>query len=167
MPAAVLQMPGLLWPVIITLLLIYNGKRRSPVKFRHFHDSDPTGDLLSHESGESIPMSPASASQMKGSALNGTGSGQVNGSLSMVQCGGIPEQRSVKTMQNISPGTGNKEAGRVVAEENTGRTHNTGQGIVNVEQKHLSYEDIPETGVKGMMGTEKQGYVSAEGGAAS
>jgi hypothetical protein len=69
-------------------------------------------------------------------------------------------------MQNVSPKTGNEEAGRDVAEGNTIGTHVVVPGIVNVEQKHSSPEDLSGAGGKGRAGTGQPGYTSANGGAA-
>jgi hypothetical protein len=68
-------------------------------------------------------------------------------------------------MQNVSPGTGKEETDRDVAEEYKAKIHVTVTGIVNVEQKHASPEDVFSAGGKGRAGTGKQGYPSATGGA--
>jgi hypothetical protein len=67
-------------------------------------------------------------------------------------------------MQNVSPGTENEGAGWNVAK---GNTHVTGSGIVNVEQKISSLEELSDIGCKVITGTEQTGYPSPNGGVAS
>jgi hypothetical protein len=67
-------------------------------------------------------------------------------------------------MQNVSPGTENEGAGRNVAK---GNTHVTGSGIVNVEQKISSLEELSDIGCKVIARTEQTGYPSPNGGVAS
>ena len=56
-------------------------------------------------------------------------------------------------MQNVSPKTGNEEAGRDVAEGNTIETHVTVPGIVNVEQKHSSPGELTGIGCRATAGS--------------
>ena len=70
-------------------------------------------------------------------------------------------------MQNVSPGTENKESGRDVAEKNTLKNHVTVPGIVNVEQKHFTPGDLLRVGWNAKAGTGQPGYPSAKGGAAA
>lgn len=70
-------------------------------------------------------------------------------------------------MQNVSPGTENKEAGRDVAEGNRIGIHVTVPGIVNVEQKHSVPGDLSGVGRKAKAGTGQPKYPSAPRGAAS
>jgi hypothetical protein len=70
-------------------------------------------------------------------------------------------------MQNVSPGTENKEAGRDVAEGNTIKNHVTVPGVVNVEQKHSAPGDLLSVGWKAKAGTGQPEYRSAKGGAAA
>lgn len=67
-------------------------------------------------------------------------------------------------MQNVSPGTENEGAGRNVAK---GNIHVTGSGIVNVEQKISSREELSCIRCKAFAGTGQWGNPSPNGGAAS
>ncbi len=72
----------------------------------------------------------------------------------------------VNNMQNVSHKTGNEEAGSNMAEGNNIGTHVIGPGIVNVEQKLTSPEDLIG-GSKGRTGTGQPGCLSENRGTAS
>jgi hypothetical protein len=69
-------------------------------------------------------------------------------------------------MQNVSPGAGNKGAGRDVAEGKIGN-HVTVTGIVNVEQKISSSGELSVSSVMRRPGQESRDTCQPGGSAAS
>ena len=72
--------------------------------------------------------------------------------------GEYQDNHRVNHMQNVSPKTGNEEAGRDVAEGYKVGTHVVVPGIVNVEQTISSPEDLSGVERNGWDGTGQREY---------
>ena len=82
------------------------------------------------------------------------------------KAGEYQDNHRVNHMQNVSPKTGNEEAGRDGAEGNAIKNHVTVPGSVNVEQIISSPEKLSGVGGRGRTMTLPAGYQPENRGAA-